>query len=105
MGINELTLLIAAHFLGDFAFQSDWMFKAKSTSWEVNGYHALTYTATIYVVAFLGGLGLPAWFFLGILLSHFLIDPLKVRCKIIKSIWLDQVLHIAFIYLLYILAR
>jgi len=101
MAISELMLLIAAHFLGDFAFQSDWMVKMKDKSWEVNGYHALTYTATIYIVAFLGGLSLPMWFFGAILLSHFFIDPLKRKYKVIKNVWVDQTLHIAIIFLLY----
>ena len=105
MNIDALILLVAAHFLGDFAFQSDWMIKLKGTSWEINGYHALTYAATLYVVAYLGNLGLPMWFFLGILLSHFLIDPLKAKYKVIKHIWLDQILHFSVIYLLFALSQ
>jgi hypothetical protein len=100
MEMNETLLLIAAHFLGDFPFQSEWMIKNKGISWEINAYHSLTYTATMYVVTFLGKLTLPIWFFGAIALSHFLIDPLKARYNVIKSIWLDQALHIAVIYLL-----
>lgn len=105
MDINALLLLIAAHFLGDFPFQSEWMIKMKETSWEINGYHALTYTATFYVLAYLGNVALPIWFFLGILISHFFIDPLKARYKVIKNIWLDQILHLSIIYLLFSLSE
>jgi len=103
MDINGLLLLAAAHFLGDFAFQSRWMVENKGKSWEVNAYHTLTYTATIFVVAVLAGLNLPTWFFVTIMISHFLIDPLKARYNIVKSIWADQLLHLVVIYALYLL--
>ncbi len=104
MDFGVLLLLIAAHFLGDFAFQSNWMAEMKATSWEVNAYHAFTYTATIYIVAFLGGVEVGLWFYGAIFLSHLLIDPLKAMYKVIKPLWLDQALHIGLIYLFYLLA-
>lgn len=91
--------LIAGHFLGDFAFQSAWMSEEKGSSWEINAYHAATYAATMLVVMAIGGLYLPPAIMGLFFISHFLIDPLKARWGIIKSIWLDQILHFMVIVL------
>lgn len=90
-----LIWLIAGHLLGDFAFQSDWLAVQKGKSWEVNAYHALVYTAAMFVVAAIGDIALPVLVLFIIFLSHFIIDPLKSRWYIIKHIWLDQLLHLA----------
>ena len=85
--------VLAVHFVGDFAFQSQWMSIEKGKSWEVNLYHAATYTATF--VLFGPTLSLLSFFL--IFASHFVIDPLKSRYGIVKYIWQDQLLHIAVI--------
>ena len=86
--------LLAGHFLGDFAFQSEWLVKQKGKSWEVNGYHALVHAATVLVVAKIGGFDL-SYLAIGLLLVlHFLVDPLKSRWKIVKTMWLDQLFHL-----------
>ena len=95
--MDTLFWLLAGHFIGDFPFQSEWMAREKGRSWEVNGYHALVYTATLFVVAAIGNVALPPQALLVFLLSHFLIDPLKARWGIIPSIWIDQLLHLAVI--------
>ncbi len=92
IGISLSVLLtwLACHFVGDFAFQSAWMSVEKGKSWEVNFYHCATYTATFVLFAH------PSTNAVIILLSaHFFFDALKARYKIIRSIWLDQLLHIA----------
>lgn len=89
-----LIWLLAGHFIGDFAFQNDWMATQKAKSWEVNMYHALVYTAAILVVAKVGGATLPLSALAVIFVSHFIIDPMKARWHIIKHIWLDQLLHL-----------
>ena len=86
--------LLAGHFLGDFPFQSEWMVANKGTSWEINAYHAFVYASTIFVVAKIGGIELSTWAFFILFTSHFIIDPLKARWKIVKNIWIDQLLHL-----------
>lgn len=97
-----LLYLLAGHFIGDFAFQADWIAQRKGKSWEINLYHALIYTATIVFAAAFGamvttegGTGISYGAMILIALSHFIIDPLKARWGIVKYIWLDQLLHIA----------
>lgn len=95
ISIQTLLIWLACHFVGDFAFQSTWMTLEKGKSWEVNFYHSATYTAVFLLFAH------PSLLSTAILLgTHFVIDPLKARYKVIGPIWLDQLLHILTIVLL-----
>lgn len=91
--MEAMLWLIAGHFIGDFPFQSEWMATQKGKSWEVNLYHAAVYTATVFVVAAIGGFILSLLAAAVLLTSHFFIDLLKARWDIVKYIWLDQILH------------
>jgi len=93
----EILWLLAGHLLGDFPFQSDWMAREKGKSWEILLYHALVYTATMLVVATIGGVTLSLAALTVLFGTHFVIDPLKARWHIIKHIWIDQLLHVAVI--------
>jgi hypothetical protein len=97
IGISISTLLtwLACHFIGDFAFQSTWMTIEKGKSWEVNFYHAATYTAVFVLFAHPSVLATTALF-----VAHTIVDPLKARYKFIGPIWLDQLLHILTIVLI-----
>ena len=87
--LTTLLVWLACHFIGDFAFQSTWMSMEKGKSWEVNFYHCATYIAVFVLFAHTSPLATAALFG-----THFLIDPLKARYKIIGPIWLDQLLHV-----------
>jgi hypothetical protein len=78
---------LACHFIGDFPFQSEWFVAMKGKSWEVNFYHAATYTAPFVL------LGVPPLEVAILFVSHFCIDPLKARWGIVKTVWQDQLLH------------
>jgi hypothetical protein len=83
--------------VGDFAFQSTWMSMEKGKSWEINFYHCATYTATFLLFI----RPLPSLAAIAILLgTHFVVDALKARYKVIGSIWVDQLLHILTIVLI-----
>jgi hypothetical protein len=95
--ISTLLVWLACHFVGDFAFQSTWMSVEKGKSWEVNFYHCATYTATfvLFVRPF------PSLVAILVLLgTHFVVDALKARYKVIGPIWVDQLLHILAILLI-----
>ena len=95
ISIPVLLIWLACHFVGDFAFQSTWMTIEKGKSWEVNFYHCATYTAVFVLFAH------PSLIASAILLiTHFVVDPLKSRYKLINSIWVDQLLHILTIILI-----
>ncbi len=90
-----LLVWLACHFIGDFACQSAWMSVEKGRSWEVNFYHCATYTAVFVLLAH------PSVLAVAILCgTHFVVDPLKARYKLIGPIWLDQLLHIVTIVLI-----
>lgn len=91
---DNLIILIACHFVGDFPFQSEFLALNKGKSWEINFYHAIVYTSAFILFAKVSVL-----FALILLLSHIVIDPLKARWGIVKHIWVDQLLHIGVIFL------
>jgi hypothetical protein len=95
--ISTLLIWLACHFVGDFAFQSAWMSAEKGKSWEVNFYHCATYTATfvLFVRPFPSLVAIVA-----LLVTHFIVDALKARYKVIGPIWIDQLLHILTILLI-----
>ncbi|GAC1359849.1 MAG: hypothetical protein NVS2B12_06750 [Ktedonobacteraceae bacterium] len=96
--ITILLSWLACHFVGDFAFQSAWMSVEKGKSWEVNFYHCATYTAVFLLFVH------PSVTAVAILFgTHFVIDPLKARYKVIGPIWVDQLLHIITIFLILLL--
>jgi len=97
MPISTILLWLACHFVGDFAFQSTWMSVEKGKSWEVNFYHCATYTATflLFIRPF------PSLSAIAVLIgTHFVVDALKARYKVIGPIWLDQFLHFLTIFLI-----
>jgi hypothetical protein len=93
--LQVLLIWLACHFVGDFAFQSTWMTLEKGKSWEVNFYHGATYTAVFVLFAHSSPLATAVLFG-----THFVVDPLKARYKIIGPIWLDQLIHVATIVLI-----
>lgn len=95
ISVQTLLIWLACHFVGDFAFQSSWMSMEKGRSWEVNFYHCATYTATFMLFA---RPSLVANIVL--LVTHYIVDTLKARYKVIGPIWVDQLLHILTIVLI-----
>lgn len=93
--LQVLLIWLACHFVGDFAFQSTWMTLEKGKSWEVNFYHGATYTAVFVLFAHSSPLASAVLFG-----THFVVDPLKARYKVIGPIWLDQLIHVATIVLI-----
>jgi hypothetical protein len=89
-------LLIACHFIGDFPFQGDWIAQNKGKSFEVMAYHCLIYLSTFVLFAKISCLVAVVLF-----ISHFVIDSLKARYHIVKSIWVDQILHLLIILLIW----
>lgn len=95
ISVSALCIWLACHFVGDFAFQSTWMSMEKGKSWEVNFYHCATYTAVFVLFAHSSLLATAL-----LLVTHFVVDALKARYKVIGPIWLDQILHILTILLI-----
>ena len=100
-----LSILLIAHFLGDFYFQSDTMVKKKNDKClEMIG-HGLIYASCVFFLTFLM-FGDSLWLYpLLISASHLLIDIAKsclLKCKCTKKhpvrlFFADQALHIAII--------
>ncbi|HBR80371.1 TPA: hypothetical protein DEA21_01820 [Candidatus Uhrbacteria bacterium] len=96
IGLGSPVLVLAAHFIGDFAWQTTWMGLEKGKDWNAMLAHCATYTAAFVLFSCL-----PVNFFLSsaavvvIFLTHVAIDTLKARFGLITSIWLDQLCHFA----------
>ena len=95
ISLPVLLAWLACHFVGDFAFQSAWMSMEKGKSWEVNFYHCATYTATFILFVHPSPLAVAI-----LLTTHYIVDTLKARYKVIGPIWLDQLLHVLTIVLI-----
>jgi hypothetical protein len=90
--VDILIMLIAIHFIVDFACQPNWMASFKGENWEIMFYHVAVYTSlfALFDVAIPG--------LIIIFITHFIIDNMKARWKIIKAIWVDQLLHIGVLF-------
>ena len=88
-----IIILGALHFIGDFAFQSNWMAMEKGRSWEVLLYHVLTYTAP-FALLFLVTERATIAGLVFIAVTHFIEDAAKARYQLIKTIWADQLVHL-----------
>jgi hypothetical protein len=99
--MEQFLVLLACHFIGDFALQNKWMSNNKGKSWEINFYHVAVYTAVF--VLFGGGLSFLS---LGIIfITHFFIDPLGARWGFVKYIWLDQLLHLLVLLFVFLITK
>ena len=97
--MQELIILLSAHFISDFSLQPKYMIEDKMRD-NAFGYltligHCFTH-AIAFAVVFLF-LNSPIWFELSmfVFVSHFLIDTGKINHK--YSVWVDQLLHIGVI--------
>lgn len=104
----SLWLLLATHLIADFSLQSaDWAEK-KTQKFRYLAGHSIVYAAVIAAVAFICIPGNVVWIpYVIIALSHFLIDWIRVHADKkyksptarFSSFVVDQVLHIAIIYI------
>lgn len=103
-------MLLAAHLIGDFLLQNDWM-QAKSRSSRVCLVHVLFYAIPFSVLCGLGFLSLTALVL--ILVEHFLQDRFALHLKWMRfyghttaekwptgPLCVDQSMHVAFILLI-----
>lgn len=89
MSIALLLIWLACHFLGDFPWQGEYLSAMKAKSWEHLLYHCATYTGVFVLFAHASPLAALALF-----VPHVMIDALKARYKVIRWLWLDQLLHV-----------
>jgi hypothetical protein len=100
--IELILYLLAFHFIGDFAFQSEWLGLNKGRSYELMFYHCCIYTLTIYlgidmysyIHNYTIELNTLLYLLIIIFSTHFIIDNMKARFKTINRIWIDQLFHI-----------
>lgn len=95
-------LLIIAHFLGDFIFQSSTMACKKRTSFKYMALHCIIYSGFIILPLFLfGPFGNVSIAFLIIIISHMIID--YARNVIIDKLNRSQTDHKTFDFMIFIL--
>ncbi|MBU4315060.1 DUF3307 domain-containing protein [Patescibacteria group bacterium] len=105
----KLVVMYLLFVWGDFGLQSAWMAMEKGKSYEVLFYHAVTANAPIMLLwaipdmnlIIVPGFSIEIAFSLSALglviriVSHALIDALKARFYVLKSIKMDQFCHVA----------
>src|SRR5665213_101761 len=92
-------LLLAAHMLGDYITQNDWMAKYKLTNWRVRAVHVSVYCLGFVPVLFCTSLPHRQYLlFLAILwITHFIIDSRRWASGKgwpPKPILVDQTIHV-----------
>lgn len=97
--VEKLFLLVALHFLADFALQSDTMAREKSAASDTPLQKAVPWYYWLAAHSFIHGLMVWAAtreirFALIEVIAHFHIDYWK--CRRLYPIWVDQTLHLAF---------
>ncbi|KUO71920.1 MAG: hypothetical protein APF81_07675 [Desulfosporosinus sp. BRH_c37] len=110
--MSSFDLLLLAHLVGDFPFQTSWMAMNKANKWLPLFVHSTLYTAIIGFVSLIGFGGLALWQLLTILLTHILLDRRTLVAWWVKQImrtnlsenqWLgimvDQVFHLTILAL------
>ena len=103
--------LLLGHFVGDFALQSDHMAKKKTNSKKTLTLHTVIYILSITAVLWLHSLFTGRGYFLSwtvgaflilLFVAHWIQDYLKghVLPATKQMYYLDQILHISWLYLL-----
>lgn len=85
--ITHLSLLLVAHFIGDFVLQSHWMSVNKSSNWKALAAHVAVYGACLTPFGLLFALANAA--------IHGAVDA--VTSRITKRLWLAQRWHYFFL--------
>ena len=115
-----LFILLAAHCVGDYVFQNEYIARKKYDSFLILFVHCILYAAAcmvgLVIVDMCLGMKLGQFQYflvmLTLLSSHYLFDLFKIdaenKLKVeseetrIKYLWLDQLAHLAIIVMLYI---
>lgn len=111
-----LALLFAAHLVGDFLLQNDWM-QRKSESTFICLTHIAMYSIPFSLLLGLMPKAFPIWMFAAILIEHFLQDRFALHRKWMNfyrqtqpdkwpvgPLCMDQAMHIGFIAAMYLIA-
>lgn len=105
--MSQFDILVIAHLIGDYLFQTSWMAMNKANKWIPLITHSVVYTFVIAVVAWIGFGGLSIWGIALVLASHIFLDKRTFVAWWVKNImtskgkesaWLgiivDQVFHL-----------
>lgn len=93
--IQEFVKIIFCHLLGDYPLQQDFIAQSKGSNW----YHLFVHCA-LYCVPFAVVYGIDIKL-LALCATHFIIDALKARYKVIGYVT-DQSLHYVIAIILYL---
>jgi len=105
--MSQFDILLIAHLVGDYLFQTNWMALNKAEKWLPLIIHSFVYTAIVWAISYLGFSGLSWKACVFIFITHVILDRrslLLFWCKHImglkegKPFWLvimaDQTLHL-----------
>lgn len=106
--VSAFDILLVAHLVGDYLFQTEWMAKNKANHWGALLVHCSVYTAIITLFAFLFiPEGISIWGVVIVFVTHVLLDRQKfvtfwyrhiMQVKDDRSGWLkiiiDQTFHL-----------
>jgi hypothetical protein len=95
--MKSFVWILFAHFMGDYAFQSDWMARAKQSSWYVLVAHCMIWTACVSIALeynHMFTLYKALFLFLGHLwFDYGKIQILKTGVQKELALFIDQIAH------------
>ncbi|MCX6709367.1 MAG: DUF3307 domain-containing protein [Candidatus Woesearchaeota archaeon] len=96
--IENILWILLAHYLGDYAFQSQFLFETKRKRFYSLFVHSMIYALIVSLCFYLLGV-FVFWKFLFVLITHLIIDKWKSGIKDAKKsegiyLYIDQALHI-----------
>jgi len=96
--------LLFAHYIGDFALNTDWMALNKGKNWYIMFAHCMVWATPIAIV--LEFLSILSFWKIGFLIvGHFIIDSWRVKRTSPNDFWkflyYDQILHILQLFVVY----
>jgi len=97
--IEKILWILLAHYLGDYTFQSQFLFETKKKRFYSLFVHSMIYALLVSLCFYLLGV-FALWKFLVVLIAHLIIDKWKSCIKDVKNsegiyLYIDQALHIA----------
>lgn len=105
--IEKILFILLVHYLGDYAFQSQFLFETKKKKFYSLFVHSMIYALLVSLCFYLLGV-FAFWKFLVVLFAHLIVDKWKSGITDVKKsegicLYIDQAIHIAIDVILFYL--
>jgi len=85
--MSNFDILLIAHLIGDYLFQTNWMAANKVKEWPPLIFHSFIYTSIIWIISILGFQGLSFKACIFIFVCHIVLDQRQL-----VKLWSDKIM-------------